>query len=530
MPTNDEAEKPVWYFGYGSNMKSSVMSSRKIEPLEICPVKIPDYILTFDVFGLPYSEPAMASISRYAMDDLYSQSRVPCAHGIAYRLSTADMRRLIATEGGGVAYRLIEVEGILLSDNGPGIKLRTLVARYPRRPNAAPSARYRKLLIEGAEEHGLPIEYQAYLCNLPVFVPGSSCYSRLGALLFLWVGRRIVGVMARWVKRAMDVNGQCPRWYRTVIWLAYSAMWLWHDWVHAIAFGRGDGGGIIIRQLIPVEDDINTLSKQGIGITCTPKRHLCTNTKPEAMVPSKTDEHGHVHADPGPMYTKPWVQKLIQQIQQVLHAQAEAGWLDIDQIMPQRVLDYACGNGTVSRALLKSLPNATFRGLDIATSQVKRFNDEAARLSPAGKPSTRMLAIQGDLNDPQAQLAQPEWFDFDAAIVSMALHHVQDPVELLKRLRQRVRCGGSVIVIDWLQQSDHDASTDKHEARMTRLSEGPSIWPGFSMDDIKNHFSAAGCTDIDVVVYSEPIEAPTEMQGYSRMFIAKAKVASSDDG
>lgn len=49
------------------------------------------------------------------------------------------------------------------------------------------------------------------------------------------------------------------------------------------------------------------------------------------------------------MYTKPWVQKLIQQIQQFLHAQAKAGWLDIDQIMPQRVLDYACGNGTVSR-------------------------------------------------------------------------------------------------------------------------------------------------------------------------------------
>lgn len=101
-----------------------------------------------------------------------------------------------------------------------------------------------KLLIEGAEEHGLPIEYQAYLRSLPAFVPGSRWYSRLGALLFLWVGRRIVGVMARWVKGAMNVNGQCPRWYGTVIWLVYSAMWLWHDWVHAVAFGRGDGGGV----------------------------------------------------------------------------------------------------------------------------------------------------------------------------------------------------------------------------------------------------------------------------------------------
>jgi hypothetical protein len=48
------------------------------------------------------------------------------------------------------------------------------------------------------------------------------------------------------------------------------------------------------------------------------------------------------------MYMKPWVQKLILQIQQFLQAQAKAGWLDIDQNKPQRVLDYACGNGTVS--------------------------------------------------------------------------------------------------------------------------------------------------------------------------------------
>lgn len=141
--TNDEAEESIWYFGYGSNMKTSVMASRKIKPLEICSVKVPDYLLTFDVFGLPYSEPAMASISRYTLDDPHSQIGVPCAHGIAYRLSAADMRRLITTEGGGVAYHTIEVEGLLLDGTGAGLKLQTLVARYPRRPNAAPSLRYR---------------------------------------------------------------------------------------------------------------------------------------------------------------------------------------------------------------------------------------------------------------------------------------------------------------------------------------------------------------------------------------------------
>jgi hypothetical protein len=143
--TDNKAERPTWYFGYGSNMKRSVMSSRKIEPLEICPVKVPDYVLTFDVFGLPYSEPAMASISRYTRDDQNSQLGVPCVHGIAYRLTVADMHRLIATEGGGVAYNMIEVEAIHMkgNDSESGLKLHTLVARYSRRPNAAPSLRYR---------------------------------------------------------------------------------------------------------------------------------------------------------------------------------------------------------------------------------------------------------------------------------------------------------------------------------------------------------------------------------------------------
>lgn len=140
-----------------------------------------------------------------------------------------------------------------------------------------------------------------------------------------------------------------------------------------------------------------------------------------------------------------------------------------------------------------------------------------------------MLAIQGDLNDPRDNFTQPKLFDFDAAIISMALHHVQDPSKLLKRLQQRVKRGGSIVVIDWLQRSDNDASASTDEARMTRLPEGPHIWPGFSIDDIKRHFNAAGCIEVDVVVYSEPFETPKEMEGYNRMLIAKAKTASFDD-
>jgi hypothetical protein len=72
---------------------------------------------------------------------------------------------------------------------------------------------------------------------------------------------------------------------------------------------------------------------------------------------------------------KPWVQKLILQIQQFLQAQAEAGWLEIDQNKPQRVLDYACGNGTVSGVRPKSKPSSPDLTL------IKKFRRSSA-LSP----------------------------------------------------------------------------------------------------------------------------------------------------
>lgn len=142
-----------------------------------------------------------------------------------------------------------------------------------------------------------------------------------------------------------------------------------------------------------------------------------------------------------------------------------------------------------------------------------------------------MFAIQGDLNDPHHTLNEPSWHNFDVAIISMALHHVPDPTALLSRLRQRVRPGGIIVVIDWLQQSDTSANTNVNDEnptneQMIRLSEGPKIWPGFSLASIRDYLHTAGCVDVESIVYDGQIKAPKEMEGYSRIFIVKAKVAT----
>lgn len=131
----------VFYFGYGSNMKSSTMKSRGINVIDSKIVKVPSYVLTFDVFGLAYSEPSMASIARYDPTASLSDS-IPDVHGIAFRITPADLIRVIETEGGGVAYKEVMLEGICLDDDEAIITMYTLVAKYPRRPNASPSRRY----------------------------------------------------------------------------------------------------------------------------------------------------------------------------------------------------------------------------------------------------------------------------------------------------------------------------------------------------------------------------------------------------
>lgn len=128
-------------------MKLSVMKSRGIAFLDAQAVSVPGYMLTFDVFGLPYSEPSMASVAPREIRSEVGRSKLkeppPPVHGIAYLLSYPDFRRVVGSEGGGVAYREITVTGVKCNDaTAENLTMTTLTAKYPRRPNAAPSLRY----------------------------------------------------------------------------------------------------------------------------------------------------------------------------------------------------------------------------------------------------------------------------------------------------------------------------------------------------------------------------------------------------
>ena len=131
----------VWYFAYGSNMSSQKFTgSRGIKPLKRARVRLPGWMMTMSIPGVPYSEPAFSAVQE-------REGQAPDVIGVAYLLTAAQYDHVIASEGGGIAYsdKLINAEPLTVQDElqtGPQPVVHTLCAAMERRPPARPSDRY----------------------------------------------------------------------------------------------------------------------------------------------------------------------------------------------------------------------------------------------------------------------------------------------------------------------------------------------------------------------------------------------------
>lgn len=161
--------------------------------------------------------------------------------------------------------------------------------------------------------------------------------------------------------------------------------------------------------------------------------------------------------------------------------------------------------------MLESHPRAVCRGIDLDASQVGRYNTEARkRLDGDIAAVSKMLAIQGDLTAPSEELSGSEWRDFDMAIISMALHHVRDPVEMLQRLRERIRPGGTLVVVEFLgREIEADKEDSEYDAdNMVEVHGNQKIWPGFTTGRLEGNLSKAGFEGFDARVLEEPARIP----------------------
>jgi hypothetical protein len=140
----------VWYFAYGSNMSTEKFTGgRGIKPISSARVYIPNYILAMEVPGMPYSEPSYASIRRRE-DSNFETAASPDVVGVAYLITAEQYRQVIASEGGQIAYRHIDLSAKPVGKDDEKrigaedtVRVRSLGSTtMTRRPEPVPSKRY----------------------------------------------------------------------------------------------------------------------------------------------------------------------------------------------------------------------------------------------------------------------------------------------------------------------------------------------------------------------------------------------------
>jgi len=218
--------------------------------------------------------------------------------GVVYEVTPEDFAHIIATEGGGASYQQILVPCVPLPptvgvpEKPPIPELprpfiaRTLYApRLPdipddgdkatddddgddpdkptppeppswfrklllpvRRPDpdyAQASARYLKLITDGAAEHDLPGEYQAYLQALQPYTV-TSWRQKIGRVLFLgfWAPAFLLGMISG--RLLADKEGKTPPWLAATMTVLFNLVWMSYDFFAKPHFGDGErtmGGG-----------------------------------------------------------------------------------------------------------------------------------------------------------------------------------------------------------------------------------------------------------------------------------------------
>lgn len=186
--------------------------------------------------------------------------------GVVYEVTTSDYAHIIATEGGGASYQDILVSCHPLEDGidivpeipvTPAFKAHTLFA--PALPLSAPgkqpsvsgsfqrpdpsyaqaSARYLKLITDGADEHNMPQEYKDYLHDLQPYTITSQ-KQLLGQFIFLSLYAPFILLIFAIGKMVQDKKGRAPKWYAELIQGVFASAWRTYDGVFKPLFGDGE--------------------------------------------------------------------------------------------------------------------------------------------------------------------------------------------------------------------------------------------------------------------------------------------------
>ncbi|KAK8175341.1 hypothetical protein IWX90DRAFT_423942 [Phyllosticta citrichinensis] len=270
-----ELGRTVLYLAYGSNLcHRTFEGTRGVKPLAKVNVVVPELRLTFDLPGIPYIEPCFANSGRRNPDSGLADAteRTPLVRGTAYHkdrwekglvgvvyeVTAADYANIIATEGGGAAYQDVLVDCYALTDpdavpeepESKPFRAHTLFSppqdskrgggfQRPDTSYAQPSARYLKLITDGAEEHGLPQDYREYLLNIRPYTI-TSLRQKVGrvAMVLTWVP--VLRLLLSLQEILKDDKGKSPKWLASSVSFVFKSIWITYDAFFKKLFGDGE--------------------------------------------------------------------------------------------------------------------------------------------------------------------------------------------------------------------------------------------------------------------------------------------------
>lgn len=138
----------IWYFAYGSNIKESQLKERGINPRNYKAGYINNFYLRFNKKSTDGS--GKANIERKEGEKVW---------GVFYRISEAEYLNL--HENFEKGYNQIELSGTVQDEH---CLAKTFIASSQRIDDSLmPTQKYKKIIIEGAEEKRLPKEYISFL-------------------------------------------------------------------------------------------------------------------------------------------------------------------------------------------------------------------------------------------------------------------------------------------------------------------------------------------------------------------------------
>lgn len=260
-----ESKDTVLYLGYGSNLcAETFQGKRNIKPLSQVNVVVPALSLTFDLPGLPYTEPCFGNV-RYrdasapgegarAGGGSYHKDRWHKGLvGVVYEVTREDYVNIIATEGGGAGYQDVLVDCYALNGTlhevvpwnpaGSSFKAHTLYDKEGlssrQHSYAQPSPRYLKLITDGATEHDLPREYQDFLNQIRTFHL-TTTQQKLGQFLFLAIWAPFFLFALGGSKIFLRPDGTYPKWMAKLIQMIFTTAWKSYDKFFKGTFGDGE--------------------------------------------------------------------------------------------------------------------------------------------------------------------------------------------------------------------------------------------------------------------------------------------------